>query len=139
MANNSLTFLCISGEFKGIDFLKACHAEGNKVYLVTSKTLEHEAWPREALADIFFMNDNGNQDWNMEDLKKGLAFFMRSNRVDRIVAMDDFDVEKAAHLREYFRIPGMGETTQRHFRDKLAMRMKAQEEGLKVPPFTALF
>jgi len=85
------------------------------------------------------MDDNGNQDWSMEDLRKGLAYFMRANRVDRIVAMDDFDVEKAANLREYFRIPGMGETTQRHFRDKLAMRMKAQEAGLKVPAFTSLF
>ena len=139
MTNSPLTFVCISGEFKGIDFLKACHAEGNKVFLVTSKTLEHKPWPREALADIFFMDDNGNQDWNMDDLKKGLAFFMRANQVDRVVAMDDFDVEKAAHLREYFRIPGMGETTHRHFRDKLAMRMKAQEAGLKVPAFTALF
>ena len=131
--------MCISGEFKGVDFLKACHAAGNKVYLVTSKTLEHEAWPREALADIFFMDDNGSQDWNMEDLRKGLAFFMRANRVDRIVAMDDFDVEKAANLREYFRIPGMGETTHRHFRDKLAMRVKGQEAGLIVPAFTSLF
>jgi len=139
MTNNSLSFLCISGEFKGVDFLKACHEAGNKVYLVTSKTLEHKAWPREILADIFFMDDNGNQDWSMEDLRKGLAYFMRANRVDRIVAMDDFDVEKAANLREYFRIPGMGETTQRHFRDKLAMRMKAQEAGLKVPAFTSLF
>ena len=139
MTNKPLTFLCISGEFKGIDFLKAAKTAGNKVYLVTSKTLEHKLWPREALDDIFYMDDNGRQDWDMEELKKGLAFFMRANQVDRIVAMDDFDVEKAAHLREYFRIPGMGETTQRHFRDKLAMRIKAQESGLKVPPFCALF
>jgi hypothetical protein len=140
MTNNKpLSFLCISGEFKGIDFLKACKAAGNKVYLVTSKTLEHSPWPREILDDIFFMEDKGDQNWNMDDFKKGLAFFMRSNPIDRIVAMDDFDVEKAAHLREYFRIPGMGETTYRYFRDKLAMRMKAAEEGLKVPPFSALF
>jgi len=139
MTNRPPSFLCISGEFKGFAFFKACKAAGNKVYLVTSKTLEHKPWPREDLDDIFFMEDKGDQNWNMTDLKNGLAFFMRSNKIDRIVALDDFDVEKAAHLREFFRIPGMGETTHRHFRDKLAMRMKAKEAGLKVPAFTALF
>lgn len=33
----------------------------------------------------------------------------------------------------------MGETTARYFRDKLAMRIKAQIEGVPVPQFTALF
>ncbi|MCB0058166.1 MAG: ATPase, partial [Caldilineaceae bacterium] len=36
-------------------------------------------------------------------------------------------------------IPGMGETTARHFRDKLAMRVQARDEGMRVPPFTAVF
>jgi biotin carboxylase len=59
--------------------------------------------------------------------------------VDRIVALDDFDVERAAQLREEFRVPGMGQTTARYFRDKLAMRMKAADAGIKVPAFSALF
>jgi biotin carboxylase len=33
------------------------------------------------------------------------------------------------------RIPGMGETTVRHFRDKLAMRQRAHEAGVLVPEF----
>jgi biotin carboxylase len=44
-----------------------------------------------------------------------------------------------AALREHFRLPGMGETVSRHFRDKLAMRVKARQEGFKVPKFTAVF
>ena len=44
----------------------------------------------------------------------------------------------AAALREHLRIPGMGETTARYFRDKLAMRMKARDEGIKVPAFTRI-
>lgn len=134
-----ITFLCINGEFKGLDFLRECKEAGNKVYLVTSKSLENKPWPREYLDDIFFMEDKRPQIWNMDDLVTGLAYFMRENPVDIIVALDDFDVEKAAHLREHFRIPGMGETTCRYFRDKLAMRIKAQLEGLKVPAFTSLF
>ena len=49
--------------------------------------------------------------------------------------LDDFDLEKASALREHLRMPGMGETTTRHFRDKLAMRVKAQDDGLPVPAF----
>ncbi len=134
-----LTFLCISCEFKGIDFLRYCKAEGNKVFLVTAKGLENEAWPRECLDDIFFMDEVEHGTWNMEHFIAGLAYFMRSHKIDRLVALDDFDVEEAAELREHFRLPGMGQTTARHFRDKLAMRLKAADAGLQVPAFTALF
>ena len=48
-------------------------------------------------------------------------------------------VEKVALLREHFRMPGMGRTTAHYFRDKLAMRMKAKEEGVNVPEFSDLF
>ncbi|MBK8661158.1 MAG: hypothetical protein IPN18_04880 [Ignavibacteriales bacterium] len=51
------------------------------------------------------------------------------------MALDDFDVEKAAALREHLRVPGMGETTMRYFRDKFSMRMKAREEAVLVPDF----
>jgi biotin carboxylase len=75
----------------------------------------------------------------MNDVTKALSWFLRSRKIDRIICLDDFDVEKGAALREHFRIPGMGQTTSRYFRDKLAMRMKAQEAGIPVPAFTALF
>lgn len=137
MSNNH-TFLCVSFYFKGVDFLKGCKKAGNTVYLLTKKNLEHK-WPREFLDDIFFMEDDANTPENFANMAKGLAWLMRSKKIDRIVALDDFDVEKAAYLREEFRIPGMGQTTARHFRDKLAMRMKAEEAGIPVPPYTALF
>jgi biotin carboxylase len=44
-------------------------------------------------------------------------------------------MEAAATLREHMRIPGMGLTTMRYFRDKLAMRMRALERGVRVPNF----
>lgn len=133
------TFLCISCEFKGSDFLIGCKKAGNKVFLVTTKDTENDPWPRGFLDDIFFMEEVEHGVWNMEHFIAGLAYFMRSNKVDKIVALDDFDVEEAAELREHFRIPGMGQTTSRHFRDKLAMRVKAKADGLLVPGFTALF
>ncbi|MCC7504810.1 MAG: ATPase [Saprospiraceae bacterium] len=133
------TFLCISSYFKGNDFLRGAKAAGAKVYFLTSKKLEHKPWAREAIDEIFFVNQGENNEWHMPDVISGLAWLMRNHKIDRIVALDDFDVEKGAELREHFRIPGMGQTTARHFRDKLAMRMKAQEEGILVPPFSALF
>jgi biotin carboxylase len=137
--NKNLTFLCIASYFKGAEFLRQAKREGVKVILLTDKRLEHEAWPREFIDEVILMESEELGVWNMEHLISGLAYKMRSEKIDRIVAMDDFDVEKAAELREHFRIPGMGQTTYRYFRDKLAMRMKAQEEGIPVPAFSALF
>ena len=103
------TFFCVSCEFKGSDFLIACKKAGNKVYLVTAKDTQDKPWPREYLDDIFFMEEVEHGSWNMDHFTAGLAFFMRSNKVDKIVALDDFDVEECAELREQFRLPGMGQ------------------------------
>ena len=134
-----VSFVCIASYFKGNEFLRGMKAAGATVYLVTSKKLEHKAWAREAVDDIFFVEQGPQNEWKMEDVAAGLAWLMRTRKFDRIVSLDDFDVEKGAYLREHFRIPGMGQTTARHFRDKLAMRFKAAEEGIPVPAFSALF
>jgi biotin carboxylase len=63
---------------------------------------------------------------------------MRSHDISRIAPLDDYDVEIAAMLREHLRLPGMGESTARHFRDKLAMRTRAKSHGIAVPPFTPI-
>ncbi len=139
MTKKQHTFLCISSYFKGEDFLRACKAEGNKVYLVTADKLKNEPWPWEAIDEVFYMPEDNSAEWNMENLIKAIAYRMRHERFDRFVALDDFDVEKVSRLREQFRVPGMGDTTSRYFRDKLAMRVKAQSEGIPVPAFTPLF
>jgi len=133
------TFLCIASYFKGEEFMRACKAAGVNVYLLTSKNLENENWPHESIDEYFYMEEDEKGEWNMDDLINGLAYTMRSKKIDRIIALDDFDIEKGAALREHFRIPGMGQTTYRYFRDKLAMRIKAQECGIPVPAFSALF
>lgn len=134
MSQKPINFLCISTYFKGEDFLKSSKAEGNKVFLLTMKKLEHEKWPWEAIDDVFYIDD-----WNHENVIKGIAYKFRTINFDHFVALDDFDVEKVALLREHFRMPGMGRTTAHYFRDKLAMRIKAKEEGVNVPEFTSLF
>lgn len=139
MPNQKLNILCISRFFKGGDFIKSVKSEGHNVFLLTSKQLENSAWPWESIDETFYMVEDEHGMWNHDHLVGGLAHKMRNTKFDIFVALDDFDVEHVAFLREYFRIPGMGETTARYFRDKLAMRIKAQSEGVPVPEFTSLF
>ena len=134
-----VSFICIASFFKGNDFLRGMKAAGATVYLVTSQKHADKAWAREALDDIFYIQQGPDNEWNMEDVAAGIAWLMRTHPVDRIVSLDDFDVEKGAYLREHFRSPGMGQTTARYFRDKLAMRVRAAEEGIPVPAFAPLF
>ena len=135
---NSKTFLCISNYFKGADFLTNLKKLGNKVYLVTSEKLRDKPWPHQHIDEIFYM-EGQDVDWNLEHLLLGVGNFMKSTKVDSIVALDDYDVEKATYLRENLRIDGMGQTTGRYFRDKLAMRMRAKSCGIPIPAFCSLF
>lgn len=133
------SILCVASYFKGTDFIIQAKALGNTVYLLTADTLKDAAWPWDSIDEVFYLSLDEHHNWNWLDMERGLAFVMRSRPIDIIVALDDFDVEKAAHLREVFRIPGMGDTTARYFRDKLSMRTRALETGIPAPPFTSLF
>ncbi|WP_194775830.1 ATP-grasp domain-containing protein [Pararhodonellum marinum] len=138
MANTSKTFICISNYFKGADFLIALKKCGNKVFLITTENLRHKPWPFDYIDEAFYM-PGLDLEWNMDQLLYGVAGLMKGEKIEAIVALDDYDVEKATFLRENLRIPGMGQTTGRYFRDKLAMRMRAQSAGVKVPAFSSLF
>ncbi|GIZ08216.1 acetyl-CoA carboxylase biotin carboxylase subunit family protein [Flavobacterium sp. UMI-01] len=133
----SKTFICISNYFKGTDFISHLHQLGNTVYLVTSEKMKDKPWPA-TIEEIFYMPGQ-DVDWNLEDLLLGISTLMKSKKIDAIVALDDFDVEKATYLRENLRIEGMGQTTGRYFRDKLAMRMRAKSCGISIPAFVSLF
>jgi hypothetical protein len=128
----SLTFLCISSYEKGHDLMRECKDNGHRVILLTCESLKDGDWPREAIDDTFYIPDK-NKDWEIKDAIYGVSFIARTEKIDRIVALDDFDVEKAASLREHLRVPGMGDTTARYFRDKLAMRIQAFTERVPFP------
>ena len=130
----SLTVLAIASYNKGHEFMRQCKREGCRVLLLTSQSLEHAEWPRESLDGIYFIPDE-DKVWNMKDVILGVSWMSRTEVIDRIVALDDYDVEKAAELREHLRIEGMGDSTARFFRDKLAMRTRAMEAGINVPAF----
>ncbi len=130
-----MTVLCLASYEKGQEFLRECKRQGATVVLLTSLSLKEKAqWPAGSVDEIFYMPD-ADHAWNREDTIKAVSFIARDRDFDRIVALDDFDVEMAAGLREHLRVPGMGETTVRYFRDKLAMRVAAREAGIRVPDF----
>lgn len=138
MKNTPKTFVCISNYFKGADFLIALKKLGNTVFLVTTEKLRDKPWPFDYIDQVYFM-EGQDVDWNLEHLYLGVSNLMKNHKIDAIVALDDFDVEKATYLRENLRIDGMGQTTGRYFRDKLAMRMRAKSCGISNPNFCSLF
>ncbi len=125
------TILCITSYEKGQEFIRECKRKGAYVILLTVTALEHAHWPRESIDEVFYMPDLSKTD----DVIRGVSFLARTRIIDCIVALDDYDVWAAANLREHLRISGMGDTTVRYFRDKLAMRLKAREHGIPVPDF----
>ena len=129
-----LTILCVSSYEKGQEFLRTCKALGCRVLLLTVEKLRHADWPREAIDEMFFMPE----ELPTQDLIHAVTYAARSQPIDRIVALDEFDMENVSALREHMRIPGMGLTTVRYFRDKLAMRARAREAGLPVPEFVPI-
>ncbi len=125
------TIFCIATYRKGDAFLEECRRQGCRVLLLTEEKLRDSDWPREAVDEFYYIR----REMPLDDIRKGIAHVGRTERIDRLVALDDFDVELAASLREYLRIPGMGETTARVFRDKLAMRSRARSAGINCPEF----
>lgn len=129
--SSSKTILCISSYEKGQEFLRECKRQGWRVLLLTVTGLQHANWPRESVDELFVMPDLSK----LDDVIHGVSFLARTRVIDRIAALDDYDVLTAAALREHLRLAGMGDSLVRYFRDKLAMRVKAREQGIAVPDF----
>jgi biotin carboxylase len=128
------TILCLASYFKGQEFLRESKRLGCRVLLLTVEKHRDADWPRESIDERFLMPSLSQRD----HVINAVSYLARSESIDRIVALDEFDLEMASTLREHLRIPGMGETTVRYFRDKLAMRMRAQEHGVPVPEFVPI-
>lgn len=116
-----------------------CKKLGNKVILITSENLKEKLWPWHSIDEVYYMPEIEASVWNLDHLVQGFAYLMKNHQIDAVIALDDFDVEKAAMIRETYRIPGMGQTTHRYFRDKLAMRQQAKDNGISVPEFSSIF
>src|SRR5262249_56501622 len=128
-----MTIFCIATYFKGEPFLREAHRLGATVLLLTADSLANAAWPREAIVEIHTVARDAGE----AAIKRRVAEIARRHRIDRVAALDDFDVETGAMIREHLHLSGIGRTTARPFRDKLAMRGAARDAGIALPAFTA--
>jgi biotin carboxylase len=135
MPEMSQRFLCISSYEKGQDFLRQCAEMGVKPTLLTVDKLREADWPREALEELATMPEGLTR----EQILNTVSWMARGRRFERVVALDEFDQETAAAIREHMRIPGMNISIAAHYRDKLAMRTSAREQGFLVPEFCGVF
>jgi hypothetical protein len=125
------TILCVASYYKGNAFLEECKRQGAHVVLLTLESLLGKPWCREYIDEVFALKAFTDR----RHLVNSVAYLARTRDFSRVAPLDDYDVETVAHLREFFRIPGMGETTARYFRDKLAMRARAKDRGIAIPEF----
>jgi biotin carboxylase len=129
------TILCIATYFKGDAFLRECRGQGATVLLLTSDTLANAEWPRDAIDEIHTIRRGAGD----ADVLRVVAGIARRRAIDRVAALDDFDVELCGTIREFLQVDGFGRTVASRFRDKLAMRRIARRLGLPVPEFTGVF
>src|SRR5580658_3443409 len=121
MPDSAERFLLIASYEKGHDFMRQCAAMGIRCTLLT----------RDALEELVTMPTGLSR----EQLLNTVSWMARGRRFDRVIALDEFDLETAASVREHMRVPGMGLTTAACYRDKLAMRVIARATGFLVPDF----
>jgi hypothetical protein len=129
-----LNIICLATYFKGVDFIRECKAHGCHVVLITKEKMLGEDWPRDVLDGLIAVpNDAGPA--LFIDL---LAFLGRNRPIDRVIALEEFDVVTAALMREHLCLPGLSSSRARIFRDKLSMAVHSREGGINVPDFVQL-
>ena len=129
-----LNIVCLATYFKGADFIRECKDHGCHVVLVTKEKMLREDWPRESLDDLIAVpNDAGPA--LFIDL---LSFLARNRSIDRVVALEEFDVVTAALMREHLCMPGLSSSRAKVFRDKLSMAVHSRRAGINVPDFVPL-
>lgn len=128
------TIICVASFFKGNDFIRECKRLGAAVVLLTREKLLHADWARESLDDLIAIPGKTS----VQSYLAAATYVARQRRVLRVVALEEYDIVTAAHIREHLSVSGMGTTTARCFQDKLAMRCKANEVVIPQPKFVPL-
>ncbi len=127
----ALNVVCLASYFKGEEFMRECKRRGCRVVLVTKEKFLHEDWPRASIDEIIPLPNEASTELFIHTVTQ----LARQVKIDRLVALEEFDVINAGFIREHLRLEGMSSAEARIFRDKLAMRDVAQQAGLPVPDF----
>lgn len=126
--------LCMAASHTGDRFLQELASLGCCAVLLTIDTQRNAEWPSDAVSELHSMPAG----MTLQQITNTVTYLARSRKFERIIALDNFNVEIAAALREHLRIPGMGVTTAHYFSDRLAARVKAAHMGIPVGAFTSV-
>ena len=132
--SNEPAILCVTSFFKGNDFIRECKRQGARVVLLTREKLLAADWARESLADLVAIPGKTS----VQSYLVAASQVARRRAVSHVVALEEYDIVTAAHIREHLCVSGMGTTKARWFQDKLAMRNKARAAGISQPEFVSL-
>jgi biotin carboxylase len=116
-------------------FLREIKRQGHRLLVLTQAEALGYDWPRDIIDELFAVVNI----FDPKLVRDTVSYVARHHAIDRVVALGEYDIEIGAALREHLQLAGIGVTTARNFRDKLAMRRVASEAGLRVPEFTPLF
>ena len=125
------TVVCLASYFKGVEFLRECKRQHRRVVLLTKEKWRAEDWPHDCIDEFITLPNDASPDHFIYAVTQ----IARRHPVERVVALEEFDVITAGLIREHLRLPGMTSAEARLFRDKLAMRGAAQAAGINVPEF----
>jgi biotin carboxylase len=126
--------LCMAASHTGDRFLEELANLGCRAVLLTIDEQRDAGWSREMISELHSMPAG----MTLQQITNTVTYLARSRKFERIIALDNFNVEIAAALREHLRIPGMGVTTAHYFSDRLATRIKASRMGIAVPAFSPI-
>jgi biotin carboxylase len=126
--------LCIAVGNTGRRFLEELANLHCRGFLLTIHEHRDAGWPVDSINELHSMPAG----MTLQQITNTVTYLARSRKFARIIALDNFNAEIAAALREHLRIPGMGVTTARYFGDRLAARIKAAQIGMAVPAFTSV-
>jgi biotin carboxylase len=132
--SRALNVICLATFFKGVDFIRECKRRGCRVVVVTREKWLQEDWPRDSIDDLFAVPNDASPEIFIDLIR----FISQQNKVDRVVALEEFDVILAAQIREHLCLPGMSSSGANVFRDKWPMCLKAKAGGITVPDFAPL-
>lgn len=127
------TVFCLASYFKGNEFLQECRNLGHRVFLLTREKMLEKEWDFESLDGVIPVADDGE----VRSFLKAAADAARFNKPTRIIALEEGDVITAGRLREHFCLDGMSGAQARLFRDKLSMRHKAANSGIRQARFVS--
>lgn len=102
------------------------------MFLLIWEAKLNEEWARDSLDGILPVSN----DRTIDSYLYFAAVIELTHKPTYIVAMEEADVITAGRLREHFGLPGMVSSHSRLFRNKLAMRHKAEQSGITQAKFS---